>query len=349
MHGGDIYGNKADIDFSVSLNPLKISGEDRALLERAMEEGLKDAVRYPDPFQRAVREALSKVRGVPFDCVYAANGASELIMGITAMRAPCRALLIEPGYTGYAHALDAQTGCRVSRHFLKEEDGFMLTSAVLDEMTEDTDLMILQDPQNPTGRNIDPKLEREILDKAADNNITILYDKSFSSLSEKGDMTEAVADNVYIVSSYTKSFGLPGIRMGYVMSTKENIKRLTAFLPEWNLSSLAQSVMKVLPEIEAKKEYLKSSVSCIRKEREFLSDGLSGLGFRVYESDTVFILVRCPEGCGKLYDRLLEKGILIRKCDDFKGLGTGFCRIGIRSHEENIILVDKIKEVIHGA
>ena len=82
----------------------------------------------------------------------------------------------------------------------------------------------------------------------------------------------------------------------------------------------------------------------IKKEREYLAGSLAGLGFKVFDSDTVFILVKDEGGkYGDLYDRLLQKGILIRKCDDFNGLTGRFFRIAVRSHEDNMVLIDAIR------
>ena len=77
-------------------------------------------------------------------------------------------------------------------------------------------------------------------------------------------------------------------------------------------------------------------LSLIREEREYLSQGLGALGFTVYDSQTSFLLFRGPED---LYERLLARGILIRDCSDFRGLGKGYYRIAVKKHEENVALL----------
>jgi histidinol-phosphate/aromatic aminotransferase/cobyric acid decarboxylase-like protein len=153
-------------------------------------------------------------------------------------------------------------------------------------------------------------------------------------------------NNVFVINSYTKSFALPGLRMGYVMSTTSNISSLYAHLPEWNLSSVASSVMTKCARISAGSGYLKESVCFIRKERACLEDALAQLGFTVFGSDTVFILFKDETGTYKgLYERLLDGGILIRKCDNFEGLGEDFYRVAVRSRADNEKLTAAIRKI----
>lgn len=354
MHGGDIYNNSVDIDFSVNLNPYRLSGEDERAIKLAMSEGLENAGYYPDIRQTDVRAAIAEAEEVGIENVIAGSGASELIMAVTSFAAPRKALLIEPCYSGYEHAISSVADCNIVRYCLKEEDGFTLTSEVLDAITDDTDIMFVSDPVNPTGKNIDDDLLGKMFDRAQRKGVTVVYDTSFLTLSDKYAGREGTDwqsyvnkyDNLFILGSYTKNFALPGLRMGYIMSTKRNIAGLTAHLPEWNLSCVAASVMKACAGISNRSDHLKRSLELIKKEREYLSEELSKTGFKVYESDTVFILIKDEKGLFEdLYESLLAQGILIRKCNDFYGLGKGYYRIAVRCHDDNIILTDTIRKI----
>ena len=101
MHGGDIYNNSVDMDFSVNLNPYPRYIKDEALIKTAVDEGIRAAVNYPDPGQNGVRNAIADAEGIPASCVYAGSGASELIMAVTNLVKPKKALLTEPCYSGY--------------------------------------------------------------------------------------------------------------------------------------------------------------------------------------------------------------------------------------------------------
>ncbi len=353
-HGGNIYNKTVDIDFSVNLNPYKLSGSLEQSIRDAIDDGIRDAIHYPDPAQAKVRAAISEAEKVPADCICAGSGASELIFAVTDLVDPKTALIIEPGFGGYAHALSSRRDCKVRRYILDENDGFEAGDEVADEITDEVDIIFVQDPINPTGRNINGTILDKILEKANKCGSTVLIDRSFymlseASLSPDSKMFENYVNkhnNIFIVNSYTKSFALPGLRMGYVMSTKDNIRSLFTHLPEWNLSSVASSVMTKCAKITADTAYLKESVSFIAKERAYLEDELKRLGFKVFESDTVFILFKDEGGAYKgLYDTLLEGGILIRKCDNFKGLDRNYYRVAVRSRADNEKLTAAIRKI----
>ncbi|MBQ8006691.1 MAG: aminotransferase class I/II-fold pyridoxal phosphate-dependent enzyme, partial [Lachnospiraceae bacterium] len=182
-HGGDIYSNSVNIDFSVSLNPY-VTDELKAVIGEAAAEGMASAGFYPDPEQRAVRSAIADMENVEPECVYTGSGASELLLAIARMRNPKKALLIEPCYSGYSYVLNCIRDCGIKRHLLKEDEGFCLTEDVLAAFTEDIDMVFLADPNNPTGRNIDGNLLEKILDRASELNISVVLDRSFYMLSD---------------------------------------------------------------------------------------------------------------------------------------------------------------------
>ena len=195
-----------------------------------------------------------------------------------------------------------------------------------------------------------------ILEKARDIGSSVLLDESFYMLSYKsvcgpfrdtGEFLERYG-NLYIIRSYTKSFALPGVRMGYVLTCPENVRRLAGYLPEWNLSSLAASVMKACAKTVLEGDFLRASLDYIQAERQFLVRGLEGLGLKVYESDTVFVLFKCVAGVD-LYTALLDRKILIRDCADLPGLGKGYYRVAVRCRKDNEQLINVIGEVLSEA
>ena len=355
MHGGNIYDDRVDIDFSVNLNPYELAGADACALKDAIAEGIESAACYPDIRQRDVRAALAEAEGISPECVYAGSGASQLIMAVCDLAKPSKAFLIEPCYGGYEYAL-SRSKCSIVRYCLKEENGFAVTADAADVITGDIDILFIQDPVNPTGQNIEDFVLEAILDRAAEHDVTVVLDNSFLALSARSDRGARGRAQIYvnkynnqfIISSYTKSFALPGLRMGYIMSTKQNIDALIPYLPEWNISSIASSVMKACAAISARSGYPAKSRQMIEKERRYLTKALSELGFKVFDSDTVFILIKDEKGlCPNLYERLLTRCILIRTCDDFYSLNKSFYRIAVRGHEDNRILTDEIRKIIN--
>ena len=342
-HGGDIYRNKVNIDFSVNLNPLGIQEE----VLNAVHESVNRAERYPDLEQEEVREVLAQSVGLNKEFVYAGNGASELIMAVVRAVNSKNSLLFEPVFSGYEYALDSG----ITRYKLSEADGFRLSSKALEIINEKIDLIFLCDPVNPTGQNIDEDVLFEAIDKAKNVGAYMCIDESFILMSEKAvtnrnsDLVELVRkyDNLIIVRSLTKLLSMPGIRMGYVISAPQNIEKIRKQLPEWNLSVMSEAAIKAGIKLINETDFIQRTNKLLRDERRYLSDSLQEIGLKVFESDTAFILFKGPSD---LYDKLLEKNVLIRDCSDFYGLEKGFYRIAIKNHDENEVFIRALKGVI---
>ena len=345
-HGGDIYSHKVNIDFSVSLNPMGTPD----LVQEAFVRGLAHMSEYPDLEQRELRLALSKADGVPPMYIRAGNGASELITAVTALVRPKHAVLIEPSFTGYRHALDSVNCTRITELYLKEEKGFCFDEEVSEGIPEDADMLFLTNPVNPTGYNIPKHVLSALLDKCSEKEISVLLDESFLLLSDGYDPFRDLMgmmyrhDKLFIVRSYTKLFASPGIRMGYVISLPRNINALCDILPEWNVSVVSDYGMRAGSEQITKENFafLRDSMNLISDGKAYLRSELRNLGIRAYESDTLYMLIRSEL---PLYEKLLEKGILIRDLKDHPGLGEGFARIAVRNEEDNRSLVAAIKEI----
>ncbi len=342
-HGGDIYRNKVDIDFSVNLNPLKMPQSVRsAIIGSAEISGV-----YPDPDQEEVRSVIAKAEGVSPECIRAGCGASQLIMAAVLAQKPGKALLFEPCFSGYRHALDA-VGCKILEHELNEERGFALTGQDIRAISPDVDIVFVCDPLSPSGSNVDEDVIDSIIDISKRYGITVVLDESFYLMSDKGckdqrdrnmRLLESCKD-LYIIHSLTKILSAPGVRAGYVLSSADNIKRLADHLPEWNLPAACSEVIKAGMHEIYETDLVHECACVVRKEREYLSDSLIRLGFDVIKSNTSYILFR---GRKDLYEKLLAERILIRDCSDYRGLSKGWYRVGVRSHDDNERLIDAIR------
>ncbi len=344
IHGGDIYRNKVNMDFSVSLNPL---GPQSAVLDAAR-ESLSMAINYPDPRQEEIRDAIAASVGLPAEYVYGGSGASELMLATVRAVQPRRALLFEPGFSGYEHVLKA-AGCEAVRHPLKSDEGFRLSFEDAEAMNEEVDIVFVCDPANPTGATIEDAVFLKIMERARDKGIYVCLDESFFFLSDKAskgnlrNRSDLVKnfDNLIILRSLTKVLAVPGIRMGYVLSAPANIEKIIDQLPEWNLSVTGESAMRAGLGLICDTDFISRSAAVIDEERAYMEGVLKELGYKVFDSTTCFILFKGPPD---LYDKLLEKGILIRDCTDYVGLSKGYYRIAVKEHSDNEELARALRE-----
>ena len=370
-HGGDIYRNKIKLDFSVNINPLGISDK----VHRTLAESLVSAEAYPDQKAEELTEKLSKFIKIKPENIVFGNGASELLMAAVHAFIPKKILIPVPSFYGYEHAAKA-SGAHMDFYIMRQEDGFELTEAFLKHITSETDMLFIANPNNPTGKYISLKLLEKILDKCEKNNVMVILDECFMELSDepeiysslsKFDKTkQALFKNLLVLRSFTKTFAMPGLRLGYMVCSDENkIHKIKRHLPEWNISLPAQAAgIAALDETEM----LGVARRLIKAEREFLEKELTQMGFQSIPSRANYILFNLCAGVerinldnaktdkGKtkesglenidLYEELLKKHILIRDCSDYRGLSKGWYRIAVRSHEDNEKLIKAIEGVI---
>lgn len=347
IHGGDIYNNKVNMDFSVNINPLGIPHS----VKEAMSDALSYADRYPDMACSGLKKAISEYFtqqgcSIQSEDVIPGNGASELFMAIAHAIKPQKAVLPAPGFFGYEHVLRA-VGCDIGYFLLDEQSDFSPAArldALMDMLTDDTDIFFIANPNNPTGYLADSTFMKQIIGHCKQKHIYVVADECFMGFCEKNYSVLSLLcdyDNLIVVRAFTKLFAIPGVRLGYMLSKNETVRqKVQRNLPEWNVSVLAQMAGDACI---MESEYIKETASYVSRQRRLLSDGLKKLGFKVYKSDADFILFysNLP-----LYDILLNKGILIRDCSNYVGLSEGYFRVAVKTYDENVRLLKVIGECI---
>ena len=348
MHGGNIYGNEIEYDFSVNLNPL---GPPKSVQD-ALAAALNHVEEYPDPEYRELRRGLVNYWQLAEEQIVPGNGASELIPGIIRTLSPKTCMVTAPCYSGYETALNAAApSCRIHRIPLRAEDDFTLPENICQEIARvKPNLLILTNPNNPNGKRISANRLREIADACRTAGTVLLVDECFLALSggDEDSLIHCIRSEALpavVLRAFTKTFAIPGVRLGYAVCSAPMAERIQRELPEWNLSVFAQYAGRAALETSAggTSGYLAASVEMIAREREFLSEELEKLGFRVFPSDANYILFQSRDR--ELHQKLLDKGILIRDCRDYHGLTAGFYRTAVRTHRENTVLLRCLRDI----
>lgn len=341
-HGGDCYRNRIRYDFSVNINPLGMPEKSR----RAAIEGICLSDRYPDDKGEALCRAIAGAEGVNREQVILGNGASELIYGLCHALRPEVSLIPVPSFHEY-EAAAVSSGKKAVFFEMKEESGFLLSPQILSFITEETRLLFLCNPGNPTGSLTDRALLEKIAERCEETGTWFCLDECFLPFLEKEEeftMKRRLDGfpHMIILRAFTKIYGMPGLRLGYGLTSGAELRdRLSEVLPPWNTSLPAQ--MAGVAALQDK-EYPALTRELIGREKEFLMNGLScGIAEKVYPSGANYIFFRGRED---LKERLLERGILIRSCENYRGLSKGYFRIGIRTHEENLALLRACREIM---
>lgn len=338
IHGGDVYRNHVDIDFSINVNPLGTPECVKEALHRAVEMCGK----YPDMEAERLGEAVSTFLGVPKQYLLFGNGASELFMAVVHGIKPKKVVIPMPSFYGYEYAAKS-VDSEMIYYEMNQEDNFCVTEDMNRILTEDVDLLFLANPNNPIGNLLDKEMIKKLLLHCRDKGIYVVVDECFiefcgNQFSLLPEIRES--EHLILVRAFTKIFSIPGVRLGYLVCKSKAVHtKIARQLPEWNLSCFAQEAGCICAK---QAEFILKTKNYIEYERQFMEKRLMQLGLRTFPSMSNFITVYSDK---PLYGKLLKRGILIRDCSNFRGLGKGFYRIAVKSREENEILLKAIESL----
>ena len=326
VHGGDIYTYGDVLDFSVNVNPYGPSEEVLEAAKRSMDE----VSLYPDSQCRRLRKRLAEKKSLPEEYFLFGNGAAELFFSVVLAEKPEKALLPIPAFAEYEQALRT-VDCEIIYHELKRENNFALTESFLEELTEDIDLVFLCSPSNPSGQVIEPELMKCFIE--------------FLEETQKYTMVKKVTDHpsLFLVQAFTKMHGIPGLRLGYAMTSDGELReRMQQIRQPWSVSVPAQAA-----GIEALTEREEQRVQKIRnkivEEKMRMEKKMREFGIRFIPTKANFFLLYSESS---LFERLLEQGILIRNCENYRGLKKGWYRIAVRTKEENDVLLRALETIL---
>lgn len=341
-HGGVISSDM--LDFSANLNPLGMPENVREALERSV----GDWERYPDPVCKKLTDLLSQRLVVPEKNIVCGNGAADLIYRIIGAVKPKRALIAEPCFSEYGKAI-MESGAEVLKYKLFEETDFAVGADLIKTTAVQLtggDMLILASPNNPTGRVIPKKMLQKLCGLCESREMFFLCDESFFDLTEaSASVLEFLNPYVIMLSSFTKTFALAGLRLGYAVfgdeGLAEKVRRRGQY---WSVSSPAQTAgIAALDPVN--NDYLERSRKLVFEQRKFLTEELSRLGIEVFPSDTNFLLLKTEL---PLYDMLCGQGIIIRRCANFNRLNENFYRIAVRAEDENKRLISALEGSVNG-
>ncbi|MBR2529007.1 MAG: aminotransferase class I/II-fold pyridoxal phosphate-dependent enzyme [Blautia sp.] len=341
VHGGDIYRYDTCIDFSASCNPL---GTPKGVKD-AIIDSIPSVKNYPEVNCSRLRRDIARAEEVPDSWVICGNGAAELIFSLVLALKPKKALLTAPSFAEYGAALES-VGCELAYYFLKEEKEFRLDEGFLERLEPKPDIVFLCNPNNPDGRLIEGGLLARIASICGEKGIFLAVDECFLDFVEdpaSHTLKKLLADQkrLFLFKAFTKGYGMAGLRLGYGLSSdQELLAAMSRVTQPWNVSVIAQEAGRAALR---EREFLEKGRKLVFEEKPFLMEGLSRLGFVVYPTDANYILFKGP---ASLFQDMVQKGFLIRDCGNYEGLGSGFFRIAVRTHEENSSLLKALDEVM---
>ena len=330
------------IDFSSNVNPHIISDLGKYVLE-----GLEKSRSYPDINYTNLRNNISDYIKVDSELIIPGNGATEIIYLL--MKSIKRRLaILNPTFSEYGRGAKLNNLEIIDFH-LKEENNFSIDLDEIQKNMDKFDSLFICNPNNPNGKVKDLN---ELLDLMIENDKLLIVDETFMEFvgeEEKYSLINKIEQtpNLFILKAVTKFFGMPGLRLGYgVTSNKQIIKNIYEYKEPWTINSFAENLSNYLFK---DKEYINGSKDYYINERKFMLKELRKISrLKVYDTDTNFVLIKLDDDeANSLKLELFEKyNILIRDASNFIGLDKSYIRVAIKSHNDNKVLIESLRKIL---
>ncbi|TWD80796.1 histidinol-phosphate aminotransferase [Kribbella amoyensis] len=318
-HHGDVEVGDGLVDLAVNVR----AGTPPAWLVDEIAGSLTDLAAYPR--QDAAVAAVAARHGCDPDQVLLTAGAAEAFVLIARAFRPRHAVVVHPQFTEPEAALRS-AGHLVDRVVLRPDEGFVLDPR---RVPDDADLVVIGNPTNPTS-----VLHRaDDLRELARPERILVVDEAFMDAvpGEPESLAGASVPGLVVIRSLTKTWGLAGLRVGYVVAAASLIEQLAAVQPHWPVSTPALAAALACMSPRAQAESDQAAVE-LDRQRDHLVEGLTGGpgGVRMYGVPRApFVLVQVPEA-DVLRERLRERGFAVRRGDTFPGLDGSWLRIAVR-------------------
>ncbi len=299
--------------------------------------------RYPDPAQKELRKMMGEYLGISFENLFFGVGSDEIIdLLIRIFCSPGRdsVILTEPTYGMYKVACDIN---EVYTKIVLLDDSFQIDlNEIKKEFDESVKMIFLCSPNNPTGNLLK---KSAILELCKDYNAIIVVDEAYVEFAESGSVIKEVEnyDNLVVMRTFSKAWGLAGVRCGYCAAGKDIIDYLMKVKAPYNLNKLTrEAVAGSFRNLEKKNRFLKEIIS----ERERVKEKLNSMAgvLEVFPSDANYLLFKV-DNPKEVHRLLAEKGIIIRDRSSQVKL-AGCLRATIGTPEENDLFIKALKEVL---
>jgi threonine-phosphate decarboxylase len=355
VHGAEVLdaaqesGRKPEeiLDFSSSVNPL---GPSKKALDAA-KKAFSQIAAYPDSNSNELRQAIADHFGVGKGNVVVGNGSTELmyLFAETFLKKGETALIPAPTFGEYESAV-RKTG--ETPTFVKLGKNFTVDVGAFEGKMAGAKIIFLCNPNNPTSMLIRPDTLTDIVERALGQDSLVFLDEDFLEFVQNEKALSMIGNikkypNLFVLRSFTKIFGLTGLRVGYGIANQEIIDALLCAKIPWNVNCLAQAAAVAAVKDE---EHLRVTRELIEKEKAWLQDELEKFElfrFSVPDANFFFIDIR-KSGltAAELKGKLLRQGILIRDCTSFRGLDEFYVRVAVKTHLENERLIAVLTGIV---
>lgn len=330
------YKVKNIVKLASNENPLGPSN----LAIKAIKKKLKDINFYPDSSVYYLRNSLSKHLKIPRDMLMFGNGSNELeqLIAETFVNPGDEVLFSDLSFIVYSIVTEIVSGKAVivpHKDFKHDIDGF------IDRLSNKTKLVFLCNPNNPTGTIITKDEMKKFMSKV-NSRIIVVFDEAYFEYARSPQYPDGIQflrqyPNIIVLRTFSKIYGLAGLRIGYGIADKDIIDLIDRVRPPFNVNLLAQ----IAADAALKdKTHIRNTLKTNNAGKRFLYTWFKKLNIDFVETYTNFIFVKFNSSSKEIFKKLLKKGIVIRPQHE------NFARITIGTKKDNLKLIKALKDII---
>jgi histidinol-phosphate aminotransferase len=323
------------IRLNANENPLGTSSE----VKKAIFEEVNNLHSYPEEYD--LRRTVAEYVHYPVENIIMGNGGDGVLDGIVRLFVDKRDETIIPIPTFSFYEIVTRINGGIPKFLHRRKDFSIPVKEMIDLSTDKTKVIFLCSPNNPNGDVISERDVREIVESANSSNSLLIIDEAYMEFANSS-LVNLVGDydNVVVLRTFSKAFGLAGLRVGYAIVptwiSHEYIKVKQPFC--MNRIGIIAGIAAIRD-----KEHLNSTIELVKHGRKFLRQNIR---FNTYPSQANFILVNVePFRSNEVSLELLKMGILVRDCSSFRGAGDSFIRVSVGTAEQNEMIVEALNEI----
>ncbi len=333
-------GISGSIKLASNENPLGPS----PLAVKAILEDINKINRYPDGSGYYLKEKLSRIFGLSPSRIIIGNGSNELIeLIIRTFLAPGEEVIQAcPTFLVYEKIVVGAGGEIVS---VPLKDFKIDLKSIAASLTPKTRIIIINNPNNPTGSALSEKELSDFLANISDNIIVVL-DEAYIEFVQNKDVANGLDfltdyPSVVVLRTFSKIYGLAGLRVGYGFSSEQIIDYMNRVRQPFNVNHLAQVAASAALDDT---EFASTTLKLTREGLSYLREELDGLGLEYLPTETNFFMIKVPCSANRIYELMLKQGVIIRSMDSY-GL-KDYIRVNVGLPEENERFISSLKKVL---
>lgn len=335
---------KLGLDDIVKLNSNENSLGPSPKAVKAIREAAAQVYLYPDNSAFYLKQKLAEKYDVLPEQIILGNGSNELVQFIlmTFLLPGEEVITCSPTFLLYG-IMGRVMGGKVKEVALKNYC-FDL-KAVLAEITDNTKLVFISNPNNPTGTIVSAEDYQNFMARIPDDVIVVMDEAYYEYVTDK-DCPDSIGyvrsnKNVIVLRTFSKAYGLAGLRVGYAFAPERLVDQMEKVREPFNSNSLAQKAALAVLDDE---EHLRKTIENNRTGLTYFYEQLSNMNLDFISTQANFVSVKLGEDAGRICDRLMKEGVLVRNMESFKM--PEYIRVTIGLPEENERFIKTLKKVL---